>query len=68
MPRSPLIKGRYAAFFLSLQYTNNLRIEYCLKVFHFKHFVFHIAAVRFDHHDVILFCRSGRERLASLPK
>ncbi len=53
MPRSPLIKGRYAAFFLSLQYTNNLRIEYCLKVFHFKHFV-STSPPAFDHHDVIL--------------
>ncbi|TKU13296.1 hypothetical protein FDX03_22255 [Citrobacter sp. wls827] len=51
---SSLIKGRYAAFFLSLQYINILSIGKFLQVFDLRHFILNFAARCFDNHDVIL--------------
>ncbi|AVH82075.1 hypothetical protein FDW86_18390 [Citrobacter sp. wls828] len=51
---SSLIKGRYAAFFLSLQYINILSIGKFLQVFDLRHFILNFAARRFDNHHVIL--------------
>lgn len=49
-----LIKGRYAAFFLSLQYINIVSMYEFLQVFDLRHFILNFATGRFDDDDVIL--------------
>ncbi len=49
-----LIKGRYAAFFLSLQSINIVAGNTPLQVFNLSNFVFHFTTRGTDSHDVIL--------------
>lgn len=49
-----LIKGRYAAFFLSLQSYQHRSVKFELKVLNLKNFEFNFPARCTDNHHIVL--------------